>query len=201
MKNYHDFTGKTALITGSSRGLGRQIALALAERGADIVVASRKFESCEKVADEIRALGKQALSVACHVGHWDELSSLVDQAINKFGRIDILVNNAGMSPVSESSVQVSEALFDKIVAINFKGPFRLAALVGSRMVSKGGGSIINVTSIGAVHPISKALRSRGKVPPQTRRMPVLHLPTLRESGYNGPTETPNSKSLRRLQNL
>lgn len=152
MKNYHDFTGKTALITGASRGLGRQIALALAERGADIVVASRKLDSCEKVADEIRALGKQALSVACHVGHWDELGRLVDQAIDRFGRIDILVNNAGMSPVSESSVQISETLFDKVVAVNFKGPFRLAALVGSHMVSKGGGSIINVTSIGAVHP-------------------------------------------------
>lgn len=152
MKNYHDFTGKNALITGSSRGLGRQIALALAERGANIVVTSRKLDSCEKVADEIRAMGRQALSVACHVGHWDELGNLVDQAVNKFGRIDILVNNAGMSPISESSVHVSEALFDKIVAVNFKGPFRLAALVGSHMVSKGGGSIINVTSVGAVHP-------------------------------------------------
>jgi NAD(P)-dependent dehydrogenase (short-subunit alcohol dehydrogenase family) len=151
MKNYHDFTGKTALITGSSRGLGRQIALALAERGANIVVTSRKLEGCEKVADEIRAMGRQALSVACHVGHWAELGELVDRAVDKFGRIDILVNNAGMSPISESSVQVSEALFDKIVAVNFKGPFRLAALVGSHMVSKGGGSIINVTSIGAVH--------------------------------------------------
>src|SRR5271163_1098611 len=104
MKNYHDFTGKTALITGSSRGLGRQIALALAERGANIVVTSRKLESCEKVAAEIRAMGRQALSAACHVGHWDELGNLVDKAVNEFGRIDILVNNAGMSPISESSV-------------------------------------------------------------------------------------------------
>jgi NAD(P)-dependent dehydrogenase (short-subunit alcohol dehydrogenase family) len=150
--NLFDFSGKTALITGGSRGLGREIALALAERGANIVIASRKLENCEKVAGEIRAFGVKALPVACHVGHWNELDALAGRSIEAFGRIDILINDAGMSPLAPSSVETPEDLFDKIVAVNFKGPFRLAALVGTHMVEQGGGTIINISSIGAKFP-------------------------------------------------
>jgi NAD(P)-dependent dehydrogenase (short-subunit alcohol dehydrogenase family) len=147
-----DLSGKTALVTGGSRGLGREIALGLARCGADIVVASRKLAACERVASEIRNLGRRALPLACHVGHWDELDRLMAEAIAAFGGIDILINNAGMSPIADSSVQTSEALFDKIVAVNFKGPFRLSALAGTHMVERGGGSIINISSIGAEFP-------------------------------------------------
>ena len=150
--NYFDFTGKTAIVTGGSRGLGREIALALAECGANVVVTSRKLEACESVAAEIAALGGKALAIACHVGKWDELETLFEQSLAAFGRIDILVNNAGMSPLAPSSRETSEELFDKIVAVNFKGPFRLTALVGTHMAEMGGGSIINISSVGAVHP-------------------------------------------------
>jgi NAD(P)-dependent dehydrogenase (short-subunit alcohol dehydrogenase family) len=150
--NYFDFCGKTAIVTGGSRGLGREIALALAGCGANIVVTSRKLENCEAVAEEIRGKGVRALPLACHVGRWDELDALAASSIAEFGRIDILVNNAGMSPLAESSLQTSENLFDKIVAVNLKGPFRLAALIGTHMLESGGGSIINVSSIGAVFP-------------------------------------------------
>jgi NAD(P)-dependent dehydrogenase (short-subunit alcohol dehydrogenase family) len=150
--NLFDFTGKTALITGGSRGLGREIALALAECGANIVVASRKLENCEKVCEEVQAFGVQALPVACHVGRWNELDGLVGQSIDTFGRIHMLVNNAGMSPLAASSFETSEELFDKIVSVNFKAPFRLAALLGSHMVAFGGGNIINITSIAAKFP-------------------------------------------------
>ena len=150
--NFFDFSGKTALITGGSRGLGRQIALALAARGANIVVASRKMENCEAVCEEARAFAARALPVACHVGHWDELDALVGRSIQEFGRIDILVNNAGMSPLAASSIDTSEALFDKIVGVNFKAPFRLAALLGAHMVERGGGNIVNISSIGAMFP-------------------------------------------------
>ena len=150
--NLFDFTGKTALITGGSRGLGREIALALAERGANIVVASRKLENCEKVCDEIRAFGVQALPVVCHVGHWGELDGLVARSIEAFGRIHILVNNAGMSPLAPSSVETSEELCDKSIGGNFMAPFRLAALVGTHMVEQGGGAIINISSIAAKFP-------------------------------------------------
>jgi NAD(P)-dependent dehydrogenase (short-subunit alcohol dehydrogenase family) len=150
--NYFDFSGKTALVTGGSRGLGREIALALAECGANVVVSSRNLDKCESVAREIEARGGKALPLACHVGHWNELGTLVEKSLKAFGCIDILVNNAGMSPIAASSLETSEELFDKIVSVNFKGPFRLAALVGSHMVAKGGGSIINISSIGAVFP-------------------------------------------------
>ena len=150
--NLFEFTGKTALITGGSRGLGREMALALAERGANVVIASRKLENCQKVAEEVRAFGVRALPVACHVGHWNELDALVGRSIEAFRRIDILVNNAGMSPLAPSSVETSEELFDKIVAVNFKAPFRLAALVGTHMVEQGGGAIINISSIAAKFP-------------------------------------------------
>jgi NAD(P)-dependent dehydrogenase (short-subunit alcohol dehydrogenase family) len=147
-----DMAGRTALVTGGSRGLGREIALGLAACGANVVIASRKIANCERVADEARRLGVQALPVACHVGEWSALDGLVDKALAEFGRIDVLVNNAGMSPLAESSVATSEALFDKIVGVNFKAPFRLSALVGTHMVANGGGSIVNVSSIGAEFP-------------------------------------------------
>lgn len=147
-----NFEGKVALITGGSRGLGRQMALALAKRGADVVITSRKAESCEEVAAEVRALGRRALPYGCHVGHWDELSDLVDAAYAEFGKIDILINNAGMSPLYPSLGEISEELFDKVVGVNLKGPFRLSALVGERMAAGDGGSIINISSIASLQP-------------------------------------------------
>ena len=147
-----DFTGKVALITGGSRGMGREMAKALAERGADIVIASRKLDACEKVAGEVRALGRRALPIACNVARWDELPAMVDAAYAAFGKIDILINNAGSSPVAPSSLETSEQLFDRVVHLNFKGPFRLMSLVGSRMAAGAGGSIINVSSVGAIRP-------------------------------------------------
>lgn len=147
-----DFTGKVVLVTGGSRGLGKAMALAFAERGADLIIASRKLDACEAVADQIRALGRRALAVATHVGKWDDLERLVDSAYGEFGRVDVLINNAGMSPLSESMVAVGEELFDKITAVNFKGPYRLACLVGSRMAAGEGGAIINISSIGALLP-------------------------------------------------
>lgn len=150
--SYFDLSGKTALVTGASRGLGREIALALANSGANVIVTSRKLESCEAVAEEIRGRGVRALAVACHVGRWDELDALAEHATAAFGGVDLLVNNAGMSPLAESSLATPEALFDKIVGVNFKGPFRLSALLGTHMRQRGGGNIINVSSIGAVFP-------------------------------------------------
>jgi NAD(P)-dependent dehydrogenase (short-subunit alcohol dehydrogenase family) len=144
--------GMVALVTGGSRGLGREIALAYARAGADIVIASRKLPACELVAAEVQAIGQRALPFACHVGRWEEIDGLVEAAYERFGQVDVLVNNAGMSPQAPSSAQTSEELFDKVVAVNLKGPFRLAALVGSRMVADGGGCIINVSSSGALRP-------------------------------------------------
>ena len=92
-----DFTGRVALVTGGSRGLGRQMALALAERGANVVVTSRKAEACAEVAAEIEAMGRQAMAYGCHVGHWDEIDGLVEAAYSRFGRIDVLINNAGIT--------------------------------------------------------------------------------------------------------
>lgn len=145
-------SGKVALVTGGSRGLGRQMALAFAQAGADVVVASRKLAACEATAAEITALGRRALPYACHVGQWDQLDGLVAAAYEQFGRVDVLVNNAGMSPLYPALVDVSEALWDKVLAVNLKGPFRLSALVGSRMAAGEGGSIINISSVAAVRP-------------------------------------------------
>ncbi len=147
-----DFKGKVALVTGGSRGLGREMTLALAQRGADVVIASRKAEVCEAVAEEARALGVQALPYACHVGHWDELGELADAAYQRFGKVDVLINNAGMSPLYPSLGDISEDLFDKVMSVNFKGPFRLSALIGERMAAGEGGSIINISSTASLNP-------------------------------------------------
>ena len=147
-----DFKGKVALVTGGSRGLGREMTLALAQRGADVVIASRKAEACEAVAGEARALGVEALPYACHVGHWGQLAELADAAYERFGKVDILINNAGMSPLYPSLGAISEELFDKVVSVNFKGPFRLSALIGERMAAGDGGSIINISSTASLNP-------------------------------------------------
>lgn len=145
--------GKVALVTGGSRGLGREIVLAMARAGADVAITSRKVEACKEVAAEVVATtGRRAFVYGCHVGHWEEVGDLVEATYGQFGRIDVLVNNAGMSPLYPDLVSVSEELFDKVVGVNLKGPFRLAALVGSRMAAGDGGSIINVSSVAAIRP-------------------------------------------------
>jgi len=149
---YFDMSGKVVLVTGGSRGLGYEMVKGFAAMGADIIVTSRKAEDCRKVAEEVMGMGRRALAHGCHVGRWNDLQSLVDTAYETFGRVDVLVNNAGIAPTAPSSLEMSEELFDKIVAVNFKGPFRLCALIGSRMVKAGSGSIINVTSTGAIRP-------------------------------------------------
>jgi len=148
-----DLTGKVALVTGGSRGMGREMVLAFARAGADVVIASRRLESCETLAREVEAeTGRRALAQACHVGRWADLDRLADAAYTTFGRVDVLVNNAGMSPLYDRVADVTEELYDKVLAVNLKGPFRLTALVGTRMVAGAGGSIINVSSIGAIRP-------------------------------------------------
>jgi NAD(P)-dependent dehydrogenase (short-subunit alcohol dehydrogenase family) len=149
-----DLSGRTALVTGGSRGIGRAAAQALAEARADVIVASRNEASCRRTADEIAAAtGQRAFAHACHVGHWDELDRLAEAAWRCTGRLDILVNNAGMSPLYDRVTDVTEELFDKIIGVNLKGPFRLTALIGSRMAEQpGGGSIINVSSVGGIRP-------------------------------------------------
>jgi len=147
-----DLTGRVALVTGGTRGLGRAIVRTLAQAGADVVVASRKQEACDEAADEVRRAGRRALAHVCHVGRWNEIDALVDAAYDEFGRIDVLVNNAGMAPTYPNPQGVTEELWDKTLAVNLKGPFRLTSLVGARMVEGDGGSIVNISSIGGVRP-------------------------------------------------
>jgi NAD(P)-dependent dehydrogenase (short-subunit alcohol dehydrogenase family) len=148
-----DLSGQTILITGGSRGLGREMAFGVARCGADVVIASRKMENCLAVAEQIESeTGRAAMPYQVHVGRWDELDGLVEATYERFGKIDTLINNAGMSPVYEKLTDVTEKLFDAVVNLNLKGPFRLSALVGERMVAAGRGSIINVSTAGSLRP-------------------------------------------------
>lgn len=149
---YFDLRGKVALVTGGSRGLGYQMVRAFAERGADVIIASRKLDNCERVAAEMREMGRLALACQVHAAKWDSLDRLVDTSYRELGRIDILVNNAGMSPPMPSH-DVTEKLFDSVLGLNFKGPFRLATQVARRMYEGDGGTIVNVSSSGALMPL------------------------------------------------
>lgn len=148
-----ELAGKVALVTGGTRGLGRAMAHGLAEAGATVVVSSRKADACEAVAAEIaEATGAQVIGVPMHVGRWDEIEPTMDVIESQVGPVTILVNNAGIAPASPSLVEQTEALFDKTIEVNLKGPFRLMAIAGDRMVRHGGGSIINISSIGSQRP-------------------------------------------------
>ena len=151
-------TGKVAVITGGSRGIGLAIAMAYAHAGADVVIASRKLDNCRTVAAEIeRTTGRRAVPIACHVGSWDECDRLYTEVIDQFGTCHILVNNAGMSPLYPDLVSVTEAYYDKVSAVNLKGPFRLGALFGAHMAEGAGGAIINVSTIGSIRPTAHEL--------------------------------------------
>jgi NAD(P)-dependent dehydrogenase (short-subunit alcohol dehydrogenase family) len=153
-----ELSGRVALVTGGSRGLGREMVLAFAERGARVVVASRKLDACRAVAEEVeRRFGVEALPVAVNVSDWAQCDRLVESAYDRFGRVDVLVNNAGLSPLYPSLTEVSQELFDKVVAVNLRGPFRLIALIGERMAAGGGGSVVNIGSIEAIRPGPLAL--------------------------------------------
>jgi len=146
-----DLTDKVVLVTGGSRGLGKEMVMACAKAGADVVVASRNLETCRLVAKDVEdTTGRQALAYGIHVGRWDQLDGLVNATYERFGKVDVLINNAGMSPRYEQLTDVTEQLFDSVINLNFKGPFRLAALIGERMVAAGRGSIINVSSSGSI---------------------------------------------------
>ncbi|ONH55513.1 short-chain dehydrogenase [Frankia sp. CcI49] len=148
-----DLTGRVAVVTGGSRGIGRALVLAFAAAGADVVVSSRKLDACQEVAREVeRTTGRRALAVAAHVGRWDDCDRLVDTTYAEFGRCDVLVNNAGMSPLYPELTSISEEYWDKVSAVNLKGPFRLGVRVGARMAASDGGSIINVSTIGSLRP-------------------------------------------------
>ncbi len=152
-----DLTGRVAVVTGGSRGLGREMALAFAKQGADVVIASRKIDGCERVANEIEKLGRNALPVTSHAGKWEHSDLLYEAVYSQFSRCDILVNNAGMSPIYPSVDAISEELYDKVLDVNLKGPFRLSALIGTRMAGPDdggskGGSIIFVSSIASHRP-------------------------------------------------
>ena len=158
MADLFDLRGKTALITGGGRGLGREMTEAFAEHGADVIIASRKLDLLEQAATEIAdSTGRRITPKQCHVGDWDALGALVDDVYAEFGRIDVLVNNAGMSPLYESPSAVTEDLWRKVLDVNLTGPWRLSALVGERMKADGSGAIINVSSTASITPTAAEL--------------------------------------------
>jgi NAD(P)-dependent dehydrogenase (short-subunit alcohol dehydrogenase family) len=192
-----DLSDRVALVTGGSRGLGRQMVLAFAERGADVIVASRKLENCEKMALEVRELGRRALPFAVHAAKWDEIDRLVDAAYSEFGRVDVLVNNAGMSPPMPSH-EVTEDLFDSVLGLNFKGPFRLASQVAKRMYDGEGGVIINVSSTGALLPLPGVIpygSAKAALNAMTRSLAAEYGPKVRVNTLSpGPFLTDISKA-------
>lgn len=148
-----DLTGRTAVVTGGSRGLGRAMVRTLAEAGAQVVIASRDAEACRDLAREVTdATGNRAFGLGLHAGRWNSLDAFVDEAYQTTGSVDVLINNAGMSPLYGEITDLSEELFDKVLDVNLKGPFRLAALFGQRMEAAGRGSIINVSSAASLRP-------------------------------------------------
>ena len=147
-------SGKVALITGGSRGIGRNIALGLAEAGADIVLAARKLPDLETTAHEITKMGRKTLAVSANVRHLPELDDLVKKAVAEFDHIDILVNNAATNPVYGSAFDINEKVWDVTMGLNLKACFFLSQALGKVMRERGGGSIINVSSEDGVRPFA-----------------------------------------------
>ncbi|KOY51901.1 SDR family NAD(P)-dependent oxidoreductase [Polaribacter dokdonensis] len=151
-KEQFNLTGKVAIITGSSKGIGKAIAKGLAEQGAQVVISSRNQEACDEVATAFNEEGLKAIGIACHIGKEDQRKNLVDKTIAAFGRIDILVNNAAINPVYGPIEEVSPEIFDKIMDVNVKAPWSLSNLVLPHFQANKNGSIINIASVEALTP-------------------------------------------------
>ena len=145
-------SGKVALVTGGSRGIGKAIAVGLAKLGADVAVTSRKLPDLEEVAKEIKGLGRRSMAVATHVGRTEEINNLVPRVKDELGRIDILVNNAGTNPTMDPAIDIEERAWDSIMNLNLKGLFFLSQAVARTMKEQGGGKIINVASVAGITP-------------------------------------------------
>lgn len=153
MADRFDLSGKVAVVTGGSRGMGLEMCKAFAAAGANVVVASRKEDTCVTVAADIQAeSGQECEGVGYHAGDWAASDRLADFAYDRFGKVDVLVNNAGMSPLYDKLTDITEALYEKVMQVNLRGPFRLSTLIGERMAAGDGGSIITVSSTAAVQP-------------------------------------------------
>jgi NAD(P)-dependent dehydrogenase (short-subunit alcohol dehydrogenase family) len=145
-----DLTGKVAIVTGSTKGIGRAMASGLAQAGATVVVSSRKQDLCDQVASEIEAeTGRTVLGLACHVGDWDAIPGFVETVHDRFGKIDVLVNNAGITPTRMTPSEITLDVWRKIFSVNVEGPLRMAQCVAPIMRDNGGGSIINIASMAA----------------------------------------------------
>lgn len=148
-----DFTGKKVAITGGSRGMGFEMARAFSALGAEVAIASRKIAACEDAAERITAeTGGRVRAYALQAADWDQCTAFAHTVWDDLGGIDVLVNNAGSSPLYDSVSGISEELYDKVIGLNLKGPFRLSALLGEKMAEAGGGSVVNISSIAALHP-------------------------------------------------
>jgi len=147
-----DLTGKVAIVTGASKGIGEAIARAFAVAGASVVVSSRKKEAIDQVVDSITRNGGQAKAVACHMGDANDIHRLVDETLAAYGSIDIIVNNAAVNPVFGTVIETDGSAFDKIMNVNVKGPFELAKKAHPYMKQKKSGSVINISSIGGLRP-------------------------------------------------
>jgi NAD(P)-dependent dehydrogenase (short-subunit alcohol dehydrogenase family) len=150
MGNLFDLTGKVALITGSSRGIGRAIAERMAEHGAKVVVSSRKTEACEAVAEAIRGRGGEALVVPANIGRKEELRALVDRTVAHWGGIDVLVCNAAVNPYFGPAIDCPDDAFDKVMASNVRSNFWLCNMVLPGMAERGGGAVIIISSIAGI---------------------------------------------------
>jgi dehydrogenase/reductase SDR family member 4 len=152
IKDKFNLNGKVAIITGSSKGIGKSIAKVLAEQGATVIISSRKQEACEEVVASFQEEGLKVHAIACHVGDQKSRTDLVEKTITLCGGIDILVNNAATNPIYGPIEDASFDAFDQIMNINVKAPWDLANICLPHMKSRGGGSIINISSIEGEHP-------------------------------------------------
>ena len=152
IKTKFDLTGKVAIVTGSSKGIGHSIAQGLAEHGAKVVISSRKQEAVDEVAASFKSMGLEAVGIACHIGDEEQRKGLVEKTMKAYGRVDILVNNAAINPFYGPIEAADEEIFDKIMAVNVKAPWLLSNLVQPIMKENGGGSIINISSVEGLHP-------------------------------------------------
>lgn len=152
MKNSFDLTGKIALVTGGSRGIGEAIARLLAANGAHVIVASRKVEGCEVVAASIREAGGSAEAMACHIGDMDQIDAIFNTIEARHGRLDILINNAAANPYFGPIQDTDLGAFQKTLDVNIRGYFFMSARAVKLMGQKGGGAIVNVASVNGVIP-------------------------------------------------